>query len=100
MPELQELGIGIFQQPDCGFRAGRCIENKGCIPSGYNEIAGIVGHVALKHFHTLLIGERSQFSTDNLADFSSVLLPKSGAVSGPRNRMQMNYGIVLIEPVC
>src|SRR5229473_3469266 len=99
MPELQKLRVRIFQQPDGGLRSGRCVENKGCVPSGNDQVVRVVRHVTLKHLRALLVGQGCQFSADNLADFSSMLLQKRGAIGGPGDGMEMNYGIIFIEPV-
>src|ERR1035437_7998225 len=42
--ELEQLRIGILQELDSRFGAGRTVVDKGSIPSNHGEVAGIVGN--------------------------------------------------------
>ncbi len=68
MAELEQLGIGVFEQLHGGFRAGFRVVNEGGIPSQDGHVVRVVRHCGLQDFAAFAVGKSGILSADDLRD--------------------------------
>src|ERR1700674_1829406 len=72
VPEFEELRVGVFEQLNDGFRAGRGVIEKRSVPADHGQVVRIVRDFRLHDFLLLAVGERNVFAADDLGDASTL----------------------------
>src|ERR1019366_5054861 len=70
--EFEELRVGVFEQLDYGFRAGRRVVEERSVPADHGQIVRIVGDFRLHDLLLLAVGERNVFAAHDLGDASAL----------------------------
>src|SRR5580700_2572558 len=97
--EFQQLRIGILQELDSRFGAGRSVVDKGSIPSDHGEVAGIVGNPRLENFLAFTVGKRLVLTAYHLRNAICLRCQQVRARGGPCNLPQMEDEIVFLQPL-
>ena len=66
--ELEELRVGVLQELNGGFGAGRAVVDEGGVPADHGEVVRIVGDARLQDFLAFAVGKRLGFAANDLGD--------------------------------
>ena len=72
MAELEELGVGVFEELDGGLGADGGVVEKSGVPADDGEVGGIVGDAGLEDLVALAFGELEGVAADDLGDAGAV----------------------------
>src|SRR5436305_1591759 len=99
MAELEQLGVGIFEQLNDRVRTGRAVIEKRAIPADHSQIVRIIRDARLQDFLIFAIRKRYVFAPNDLGNASTFSRQQSRSRRIPRNIAHMKDKVVLVEPL-
>src|SRR6266576_6415195 len=96
--KLEKLRVGVLQELDGGFGAGRRVVDEGGVPSDDSQVGRIIGDAGLENFLALAFREGGGFPANDLGDGVALRGQEFFGVGGSFDLAHMEDEVVLLQP--